>query len=70
MQWIEVTPLPEECGACTETDRYNCDYAGKRWVLQRRQELLLKRKGILKSIARLEKQLEVIDNELIRPGKE
>ena len=66
MQWVEAAPIPEECKVCTETDCYNCDYAGKRWSIEKRTELQLKRKGILKSIARLEKRLETIDDELSR----
>ena len=66
MQWEEVIPPPEECRACDGEDCYNCDFAGKRWRLSRRYELNLKRKGVLKSIERLEKQLNAINEELSR----
>lgn len=25
MKWMEASPLPKECNACTERDCYNCD---------------------------------------------
>ena len=45
-------------------DCYNCDTAGKRWYLSRADELRVKRKGLLKAIERLERQIKAIDAEL------
>lgn len=64
MEWIESNPLPAECTACNYKDCYNCDYAGKRWSLSPYDELRLRKKGILKAIERLERQLKAIDAEL------
>ena len=43
---------------------YHCDHAGKRWYLSQKDDLLLRRKMLLKSIARTQKQIEEIDKEL------
>lgn len=64
MEWIEVDPLPAVCIKCKEEDCYNCDWAGVRWVLSRTDELTLRRKAILKTIERLEKELASVDKEL------
>lgn len=63
MEWIEANPLPPECVGCQE-DCYNCDYAGKRWTLSQADELRIRRKGIVKAIERLQRQLDAIDAEL------
>ena len=44
MEYIEVSPLPKACQDCHEPDCYECDYAGERWVLPKKQELLLQKK--------------------------
>ena len=44
MEYIEVSPLPKVCQDCHEPDCYECDYAGERWVLPKKQELLLQKK--------------------------
>ena len=64
MEWTEKAPLPAECRHCRAKDCYNCDTAGKRWQLSRKEELLLRRTGILQAIARLERQLAHIDKAL------
>lgn len=64
MEWIEKNPLPPECVNCQEEECYNCDYAGKRWTLSRADELRVRRKGLLKAIERLERQVKAIDAEL------
>lgn len=64
MEWIEKNPLPPECVNCQEEECYNCDYAGKRWTLSRADELRVRRKGLLKAIERLERQVRAIDAEL------
>ena len=64
MEWIEANPLPPECVECQEEDCYNCDYAGERWTLSRADELRVRRKGLLKAIERLERQVKAIDAEL------
>ena len=38
MKWIEQNPIPEECKFCREEDCYNCDVAGKRWILSPEDE--------------------------------
>ena len=64
MEWMEANPLPPERVNCKEEDCYNCDYAGERWTLSRADELRVRRKGLLKAIERLERQVKAIDAEL------
>ena len=64
LEYIEANPLPPECVGCQEEDCYNCDYAGKRWTLSQADELRIRRKGIVKAIERLQRQLDAIDAEL------
>lgn len=64
MEWVEVETLPMECQDCQEGECYNCDHAGKRWPMSREDELLLRRKGLVKGIERLQRQVEEIDKEL------
>lgn len=64
MEWMEVETLPMECQNCQEEECYNCDHAGKRWQVSREEELLLRRKGLVKAIERLQRQIEEIDREL------
>ena len=64
MEWVEVERLPVECARCQEKECYNCDHAGKRWQLSREDELLLRRKRLVKGIERLQRQIEEIDREL------
>lgn len=64
MEWIEANPLPPECVECQEEECYNCDYAGKRLTLSQADELRVRRKGLLKAIDRLQRQVEAIDAEL------
>lgn len=62
MNWIEVTPLPQECRRCREADCYNCDVAGKRWVLTEQAELQIRRNAVRKKMEKLYKELEQIDS--------
>ncbi len=64
MEWIEANPLPQECLNCQEEDCYECDTAGKRWYLSKADELRIRRKGLIKAIERLERQIHEIDAEL------
>jgi len=64
MKWIEADPLPAVCQTCGGVDCYHCDHAGQRWYLPQKEELQLRRKGVLHGIARLQRQLESIDREL------
>ena len=64
MELLEANPLPVECQNCEEEDCYNCDNAGKRWYLPKEEELRVRRKGMISSIERLQKQVEDIDREL------
>ena len=57
-------PTAPECVECQEEECYNCDYAGKRWTLSQADELRVRRKGLLKAIDRLQRQVEAIDAEL------
>ena len=64
MEWIEANPLPAVCQNCQEEECYNCDYAGERWTLSKADELRVRRKGLLKAIDRLQRQVKAIDEEL------
>ena len=64
MKWIEADPLPAVCQNCQEEEYYNCDYAGERWTLSQADELRVRRKGLLKAIERLQRQVKAIDAEL------
>lgn len=64
MNWIDAVSLPEECQKCEQQSCYNCDVAGKRWFLSQKDDLLVRRKMLLKSIERSQKQIDEIDKEL------
>ena len=64
MKWIETKSLPCECIGCQEKDCYNCDIAGERWILSRGDELRVRRKGLLKAMERMQRELAEIDREL------
>ena len=64
MEWIETKPLPIECQNCTEPECDVCDYFGLRWKLSREDELILSRKGYVKLIERVQKEIDRIDEEL------
>ena len=64
MEYIEVSPLPKACQDCHEPDCYECDYAGERWVLPKKQELLLQKKMKEQAIRRFQRQIEEIDKQL------
>ena len=68
MNYIEAEPKPVACQKCEESgivrDCGTCDNAGDRWYLSRKDELLLKRKSLLKAIERYERQIDAIDREL------
>ena len=64
MEWIEANPLPPACQNCQEEECYNCDHAGERWTLSKADELRVRRKGLLKAIERLQRQVKAIDAEL------
>lgn len=65
MEWLEANPLPVECENCQEEDCYNCDYAGKRWYLSEEDELRVRRKGLVKAVERLQRQIKEIDMKLL-----
>lgn len=65
MEWLEQNPLPSGCQNCQEEDCYNCDHAGVRWQLSLEDDLRLRRKSLIKSIDRLQKQLQSIDKQLL-----
>ena len=64
MKWLEVNPIPGECKECHEGDCYNCDIAGKRWVLSQEDKLRTDRILKIKAIQRLQRQVEQIDQQL------
>ena len=64
MEWIQANPLAAVCQNCQEEECYNCDYAGERWTLSQADELRVRRKGLLKAIDRLQRQVMAIDEEL------
>ena len=64
MEWIEKELIPEECQGCEEMECYNCDIAGKRWELLEDDILRIRRKLLIREIARLERKVEQIDIQL------
>ncbi len=66
MEWIEVNPLPEECQNCEAEECEACEFAGKRWRLPLKDELRLKQLSLSRAIARLQKQLEEVQEQLRR----
>jgi len=64
MEFIEVSPLPSVCVDCQEKDCEGCDYAGERWILSPKQELLIQRKGMEVAIRRLQRKIQEIDKKL------
>ena len=66
MEWHEANPLPSACVGCKEQDCYHCEYAGLRWQLSCEDELLTRRKMLVKAIERLQKQVAAVDEELKR----
>ncbi len=65
MEWLEANPLPAECENCEEEDCYNCEHAGKRWYLSKKDELRIRRKGLIKAVERLQRQISEIDQQLL-----
>ena len=64
MEWLERNTLPSECQECQEEDCYNCDNAEKRWYLSEEDELRVRRKGLVKAVERLQRQIAEIDEKL------
>ncbi len=44
-----------------EKDCYHCDHAGKRWILSEKEELLLRRKMLLRAVERQQQEISRID---------
>ena len=63
MDWIEASPMPEDCRNCKESDCYNCDHLGKRWQLPERDRLLLRRKLMEHAVARYQRKIAEIDRQ-------
>lgn len=70
MEWLEADPLPKECQACSEDECYNCDYAGKRWYLSAADEMRIRRKGLIKAMERIQRQIKEIDSQLALLGEQ
>ena len=66
MDWRETKPVPKECTTCKDEDCYNCDIAGKRWVLSREEELHTQRLLPIQGINQLQRRIAAIDLELER----
>lgn len=64
LEWKEVNPLPQECLGCRDGDCSECEVAGKRWVLSRADELRIRKRSLLKSIERMQRQVSAIEIEL------
>lgn len=69
MEWIEADPLPEVCQKCQEEDCWECDHAGKRWYLPEADKLELRRKGLMKAVERLQRQITELDQQIIKARK-
>ncbi len=48
MDWKEQEELPTACRKCWKEECDNCDHAGERWVLSERDDLLARRKMLLR----------------------
>ena len=68
MEWIEANPLPPACIECEargeDEDCGSCEHGGERFYLSREDELYLLRKGKIKAIQRLQRELQAIDDEI------
>lgn len=64
MKWQEANPMPKECENCPKGDCYNCDTAGKRWILSREDELRTNRNLLMRKIEHLQRKIAAIDAEL------
>lgn len=62
--------VPAACKDCTEKDCFECDNAGQRWPLSKREELQAKLKLAEQGIARLQEQKRMIEKELKQLPKE
>ena len=63
MEWLEAG-IPQECRHCASEECYNCDMAGKRWVLSREDELKVRRKLLVRGIERMKRKIAEIDAQL------
>lgn len=64
MDWKEQEEVPTACRKCWKEECDNCDHAGERWVLSERDDLLVRRKMLLRQIDRLHRRLEEIEKAL------
>ncbi len=64
MDWKEQEELPTACRKCWKEECDNCDHAAERWVLSERDDLLARRKMLLRQIDRLHRRLEEIEKAL------
>lgn len=64
MEWIEANPLPAVCRDCRQEECYACDHAGMRWQLSKEDHLRLRRKGLIRAMERLQRQIHEIDKQL------
>ena len=64
MDWKEQEELPTACRKCWKEECDNCDHTGERWVLSERDDLLVRRKMLLRQIDRLHRRLEEIEKAL------
>lgn len=68
MEWIEVSPLPIVCQECQEQEEIgdcgSCENAAERWVLSKRDRLLLEKKAAENAIRHFQRRIAAIDKEL------
>ena len=64
MEYHEVHPLPAVCRGCKDLLCADCDHALERWTLSRRDELILRKKGLEQAMGRLQRQLAEVEQAL------
>ncbi|MBQ2932858.1 MAG: hypothetical protein IJE62_08510 [Clostridia bacterium] len=65
MKLLEADPLPIVCQGCTEIDCSSCEYGAMRWYFSPKDELQIRRKGLIKAMERLQRQIDDIDKQLL-----
>lgn len=64
MEWVEANEIPVACNKCEQEGCYNCDIAGKRWILSKEDELRARRRLMVRAVERLERKIAEIDVQL------
>jgi hypothetical protein len=63
IEYKEADSLPAECIGCND-DCGSCDFAGLRWQLSKRDQLILQRKMKVKSVERIMREISRLDAEI------